>query len=451
MATASFKWGTDVYSAEVAEDVLHCTSHAGAQGNINLSNIVGVLPTNSPSTHSVLFLIKPEDESEEAAGYLHKIDISSLPPALTQFLVTVPDYLKHPEPVQVIVSVASGTQTAQAVFQDLVKPFLTHVGLEYEVHETKSAQTIKELAQSQFLDRACSGIPQTIILLSGDGGLVDLVEVFYESNRSVHTPPQIALVPCGTGNALASSIGLRTGPASGLVALIRGAPTPLPTFAARISPGSQLVIDEGRQRVPLGVDAHGSYRTLYCAVVVSWALHAALVADSDTTEYRKFGRERFKMAANKLLYPSDGTEPHRFQGKITYSTVNGQTGEVSQETTDTNEHMYVVISMVPRLEKNFLISPGTEPLGGQMHLMQWGPMPADEAVRLVVLAYQGGLHVSEKTVTYADVEQLRIEFEEESEHWRRVCIDGNIITVEKGGWLELHKEPRQLLQVIKPC
>ncbi|KAJ6115146.1 hypothetical protein N7486_000924 [Penicillium sp. IBT 16267x] len=444
MAPVPFDWSTEIYTAEVTGDILQCTSHTGAQGHINFTNIIGVLPSTSLSGYQVLFLVKP-DENDRELGYFEKTDIPSLPPSLSPFLVKLPDHLRHSEPVQVIISTLSGTGSAQTVFRDILEPFFSHLGISHQAHETQSAQTISELSRSQFLERACAGTPQTIVLLSGDGGLVDILDVFYKSTRNIQMAPQIALVPCGTGNAMASSIGLRSGPASSLAALLRGKPSPVPIFAATLSPGSQFVIDEGCQRLPISPKPDASHQTIYGAVVASWGLHAALVADSDTVEYRKFGPERFKMAAKELLYPSDGTEPHRFQGKITYRTVDGQ-----EETTESDEHMYVLASLVPRLEKDFLISPDSEPLGEQMRFLRFGPLPSEEAMRLMTLAYQGGKHVQEASVTYAAVEQIRIEFQEDLERWRRVCIDGKIVAVERGGWLELRKEPRQLLQLIKP-
>jgi diacylglycerol kinase family enzyme len=442
----------DESAVQVAAGSLSWVSAAGTDRRVDLKGIVGVVrnPSSSPG-YRVLFLDSAQSEggNNDSLTRLSKLDISTLPSGLSPFLVDVPSHLRREEPVQVVISTRSGTGTAKAVFHDIVEPFLQYMGLEYRVFETQSAQTILELSRSHFLKNACAGIPQTILLLSGDGGLVDLVDVFYKSTNTLHVAPDIGIIPCGTGNAMASSIGLRSGPASGLQALLRGQPCPVPSFAARFSPGSQLVLDEGRKRAPVDFLSDGPHQTIYGAVVASWGLHAALVADSDTAEYRKFGSERFKMAAKELLHPADGTSPHRFQGQITMTTSDAQTGEKSQYILKESEHMYVLATLVPRLEKDFLISPYTEPLGGQMRFLRFGPLSGDEAMRLMMLAYQGGKHVQDDLVTYEEIERLRIDFHEDLERWRRVCIDGKIVAVGQGGWMELSKEPRHLLNIIK--
>lgn len=70
-------------------------------------------------------------------------------------------------------------------------------------------------------------------------------------------------------------------------------------------------------------------------------------------------------------------------------------------------------------------------------------------MRLMLLAYQGGKHVQDELVTYEEIERLRIDFREDLERWRRVCIDGKIVAVGQGGWMEIAKEPRHLLNIIK--
>lgn len=442
----------DKGAMQVAAGSLSSVTPAGTDRRVNLKDIVGVVrnPNSSPG-YRVLFLdsTQSEGENNDSLTRLSKLDISSLPEDLSPFLADLPSHLQREEPVQVVISTRSGTGTAKAVFHDIVEPFLQYMELEYRVFETQSAQTILELSRSHFLKNDCAGIPQTILLLSGDGGLVDLVDVFYKSTNTLQVAPDIGIIPCGTGNAMASSIGLRSGPASGLRALLRGQPFPVPTFAASFSPGSQLVLDEGRKRAPIDIQSDGPHQTIYGAVVASWGLHAALVADSDTTEYRKFGSERFKMAAKELLHPADGSSPHRFQGQITMTTSDVQTGEKSERILEETEHMYVLATLVPRLEKDFLISPDTEPLGGQMRFLRFGPLSGDEAMRLMLLAYQGGKHVQDELVTYEEIERLRIDFREDLERWRRVCIDGKIVAVGQGGWMEIAKEPRHLLNIIK--
>ncbi|KAJ5789320.1 uncharacterized protein N7518_006331 [Penicillium psychrosexuale] len=435
------------FPVDIVDRNLKYTSHAGVECLIEFNDILCVLSNHVP-TYSVLFFQKTELDGDKPENFsLRKIDIESLPAELSPFVTKIPSHLRHEDTpvIQVVVSTGSGTGNAKTVFQDVVQPLLEYIGLEnYGLYETKSAETIVELARSKFLERAHNGVPQTIILLSGDGALIDILEIFYKSKTSIGVSPNIVLIPCGTGNAMASSIGLRSGPVPGLSTLLRGSPSSIPVFAAKFSLGSRMVIDEGRHRADIDTDVN---HTLYGAVVASWGLHAALVADSDTSEYRKFGADRFKMAANELLHPSDGTPPHQFKGKITLTTLNGP-NETRQQAVEGLEHMYALTALVPRLEKDFLISPDSVALDGRMKFIRFGPMPAEDAMQLMILAYQGGQHVKEDTVTYADVEQVRIDFQEEEERWRRVCIDGKIVAVERNGWMEISKEPRRLLNLI---
>ncbi|CAI7615521.1 unnamed protein product [Penicillium glandicola] len=426
-------------AVDIVDTTLKYTSHAGVECLVDFNDILCVL-SNPVPTYSVLFFQKTELDGPKSEEFsLKKIDIESLPAALSPFVIKIPSHLRHedePPIIQVVVSTGSGTGKAKTIFEDVVRPLLTYIGLEsYELYETQSAETIIELTRSKFLERAHNGVPQTIILLSGDGGLIDILEIFYKSKKTIGVSPNIALIPCGTGNAMASSIGLRSSPVPGLSTLLRGNPSSIPVVAAEFSPGSQLVIDEGRQRADIDTDVH---RTLYGAVVASWGLHAALVADSDTFEYRKFGSDRFKMAANELLYPSDGTPPHQFKGKITVTTSNGPNETHRQEVVEGLEHMYALATLVPRLEKEFLISPDSVALDGQMRFIRFGPMSAEDAMHLMTLAYQGGQHVTQDTVTYVGTEHVRIDFQEDEEKWRRVCIDGKIVAVERDGWVEIH-------------
>lgn len=393
--------------------------------------------------------------------------------------------------IHVIISTLSGTQGALPFFENALQPLLDIVSAKYKVHRTESARTIIELCSRVFLPRARAGVQQTVILLSGDGGVVDVIRMFSESKDQQHdtsststssastststslaaarfVPPTLCLIPMGTGNATANSAGLASDATLGLSALLRGTPSDLPTFRVRLPRDAVYVTDEGRKREPVAGSQHAAgtgsgSATIYGAVVLSWGMHASLVADSDTAEYRKFGAERFKMAATELLWPADGRQTHRYKGKVrvtptcTTKDDKNQAAKVEDEVeVDRTEHMYVLATLVSQLEKGFTISPSSTPLDGQLRLVHFGPLSAERAMEIMARAYQGGKHVAEPEVAYEDVEKVRIEFqeegeeEEEEERWRRICLDGTIVAVSRGGFVEVERERRRLVKLVAP-
>jgi hypothetical protein len=221
-----------------------------------------------------------------------------------------------------------------------------------------------------------------------------------------------------------------------------------------LSPGSQLVTNEGIDKTaiaPRGFEdpKPGEPPCVYGAVVCSWGLHASLVADSDTAEYRKHGDQRFYMAAKELLTPSDGSGSHRYKGNVWAIKRNADGGE-ERCLMGGPEHMYVLVTLVSDLQKGFKISPASKPLDGKLRLVHLGVVEPLEAMRVLDLAGDGGKHVDEKCVDYRDVDGLRIEFLEAEDRWRRICVDGKIILIPKGGWMEVTKERREAVKLIVP-
>ena len=351
--------------------------------------------------------------------------------------------------LHVVVSVKSGICEAEVFFEDVVQVAFHALGLSgrhYEVHKTSSEQSIKEFVNNILGPRAGLGIAQTALLLSGDGGIVDIINVLHPFRSTKFLQPTIGLLAMGTGNALANSAGLNRDSTRGLRSFLRGHPQNLPTFAASFSPNSQYLVDEGRRTEPLHTreNPHG---VVHGAVVSSWALHASLVADSDTVEYRKFGPQRFQMAAKELLDPSDGSKAHIYSGRVTLFKKNGD-GQEYTETLDRTKHMYIVATLVSNLEEKLSISPRSKPLDGQLRLVHFGALPSDEIMRILGLAFQGGKHVLEASVGYDSIEGMRIELHEDESHWRRICIDGKIIQVGKGGWVVIRKEPYGVMNLV---
>ena len=341
----------------------------------------------------------------------------------------------------VIISIGSGTGEAQEFFDNVVKPALTATGIQtfsYYVHTTDSNKSIARFITAVIQPRANEGVAQTILLLSGDGGVIDTVNVLLSSARSgQYVKPEIGLLTMGTGNALANSTGLNSDLTRGLRHFFRGQPHPLPTLTATFSPDSELLLDESRKTEPLAPPASDAGE-IYGAVVCSWALHASLVADSDTMEYRKFGSQRFQMAAKELLSPSDGSAPHVYQGQITLFKLDENGHEVRQKLS-THEHGYILATLVSKLEEKLTISPLSKPLDGQLRLVRFGAVPSQDVMRILGLAFQGGSHVNDEAVGYDTVAGIRIDFDEQDARWRRVCVDGRIVRVGEGGWVEVRK------------
>ncbi|MCJ1472538.1 hypothetical protein MMC13_001187 [Lambiella insularis] len=443
--------------------------HHGKEKDKQLSfrDVIALLPVSTPSPslspqYTLLYIHEPrtgernttENETSVTAEsrivvdppkvLLDKFAISSLPTHLSRHKDSNGDCNLH-----VVVSVKAGVSEAEVFFDNVVRVAFEALGLpahDYRVHSTTSERSVKDFASNVLGPRARSGVAQTVLLLSGDGGLVDIINIIEAYRSSEFVNPVIGLLALGTGNALANSTGLNLDATRGLGSFLRGTPHVLPTFVANFSPGSMLLTDEGRHSEPLAPqeDACG---VLSGAVVCSWALHASLVADSDTTEYRKFGRERFQMAVKELLDPSDGSKPHVYQGRISLFKKN-ENGQGYAEHLDRTRHMYVLATLVSNLEERVKISPRSKPLDGQLRLIHFGGLPPGEVMRILGMAFAGGGHVKDEEVGYDTIEGMRIDFDEEDAHWQRVCVDGTIIKVPIGGWVEVRREPHGVLDLV---
>lgn len=348
----------------------------------------------------------------------------------------------------IILSTGSGHKQADSFFKHVLSPILSElygrdVLSKLKTHTTQSETSILELTSDLLFPQANNGKPLRIILASGDGGIVDLVNgLLAQPAGPSYVAPEVILLPLGTANALYHSINSGKDNTWGLQSLSSTTARPLPVFTASFSPGARLLVDEARKeelpKTPNGTPI------LHGAVVCSWGMHASLVADSDTTAYRKFGIDRFKMAATEALYPADGSLPHPYKASVSLLR-NDKWTPIPEE-----EHLYVLATLVSNLEKSFCISPDSKPLDGSLRLVHFGPTTGDEAMRIMGLAYQGGKHVQDGNVRYEDIDGLRIDFQgrETEARWRRICIDGKIVRIEEDGWVELRKEERRVLDVV---
>jgi hypothetical protein len=107
---------------------------------------------------------------------------------------TLPSYLQT-DHIHVLISTLSGTGLAPAFFDDVLHPLLRAIGLAdsaYTVTRTRSAESVKDFAKSTLLVAANGGQEQTVLMLSGDGGMVDTINGLMESgDRSRYVPKSL--------------------------------------------------------------------------------------------------------------------------------------------------------------------------------------------------------------------------------------------------------------------
>lgn len=362
--------------------------------------------------------------------------------------------------VDIVVSTKAGTNQALPIWQTVLQPLrklvhdelgnlsdaattLTEQGI---VHITQSEDSVSDFARTLWSSGTTSH-SRTVILLSGDGGVVDLLNARPEESNDTQRP-MIALLPLGTGNALFHSlhrpvyahskasplvIGLRT--------LFQGAQAPLPVFRTSFSEDSHIVPPGGVDG-PKSKDAK-NVAHLDGAIVASYGFHASLVYESDTPAWREHGDKRFGMVAQELL-----RESHPYTAQVEIRRPGG-----SFELLPRGEHAYVLTTMVSNLEKTFMISPASQPLDGQLRTVHFGNIGGERAMEAMTKAYDGGKHVDVKwddgeRIYYEKVDEIRVTIRDEDGRWRKVCVDGTIVEVPMGGTMSVKKLDHSPLDVL---
>ncbi|KIL92619.1 hypothetical protein FAVG1_03799 [Fusarium avenaceum] len=425
---------------------------------------------DSPS-HYVLFILKEDSENKDAPFHLSILKADEIPSELHSIaMARLPPHLQHgsttehgiTNQVDVIVSVKSGVGLAPRFWEDVLCPLwksFTDGGSgesQYRLIQTESPETIQDYAQHLWTSDE-RGKARAIVLLSGDGGVVDLLNGS-DGNELSEIPPTIALVPLGTGNALFHSTHkpLYTSPGPtplvlALRTLLHGVSADLPIFRASFSPGSHIVKFTDKSKDTSSTNdpdqlqkEETSITHLQGAIVASYGFHASIVYESDTPEYRVHGDKRFRMVAEGLL-----KESHPYAAKVSIR----RRGSTAFEDIPREAHAYVLTSLVSNLERKFTISPATRPLQSQLRLVHFGPIGGERTMSVMMKAYDEGSHVGMnwpdgEQVGYEEVDEVRISVLEEDERWRKVCIDGTIVEIPKGGSMSIKMLGHSLFKIL---
>ncbi|KAG6016659.1 hypothetical protein E4U54_000800 [Claviceps lovelessii] len=472
--------------------------------------------SSSPQARPFTICCLKEDPARAPFFSLHLLTVTDavIPDGLLlQVPVLTSDGLpSHLQPtpdntVDVILSTKSGTGRAQPFWAHVVRPLLLYLLLpSHSAHSgaahttateqqnepwnlltTQDEQTVRRYARSLHQQ---SSPRKTIILISGDGGIVDLLNGCGHNSQAPTPPPPrhlLALLPLGTANALFHSLhkplDASPGPTPLVLALrtlFHGTPRKLPMFKVLFTPGSHIIsytpdTDKKNNTIIINNnnnnddDEHDNddaasaltrhdtaVSVLYGAIVASYALHASIVHESDTPEYRIHGGKRFGMVAQRLLQ-----EPHPYQATLEVQSAGLDPASPSPSPSRSRHyrrinhttHGYILVSMVSNLERTFTISPATKPLDATLHLVHFGAVDQDKIMQAMTGAYHGGQHTllewdNGHRVLYEEVAAVRVTTQEEDPRWRKFCVDGTIVEVEKGGGMVVERVEEALFWVL---
>ncbi|KAH6895557.1 ATP-NAD kinase-like domain-containing protein [Thelonectria olida] len=444
-------------------------TRAGASDQLPRSQVLFILESQNKKPGFVICCLGEDPENRDKPFHLSLLKATSLPTeAAQQYVIReLPPYLQHgpSNQVHVIVSTKSGTGLAVRVWDHVLQPLwelvASHLGVQendghYQLTITQSSRTIRDFSKNLWAS-AANGAQQTVVLLSGDGGVVDLLNGS-EQDPTHETRSLVALLPLGTGNALFHSMhkplysGIGPTPlVHGLRTLFQGAPARLPVFRASFSPGSRIVTFTDKANRPSQTDGEAnlvkeetSVSHLNGAIVASYGFHASIVYESDTPEHRIHGDKRFGMVAAELL-----KESHPYAAQVSIR----RPGSSEFEAVPRDTHAYVLATLVSNLERTFTISPASKPLQGHLRLVHFGPVGGERTMSVMMKAYDAGKHIGMEwddgeKVGYDQVDEVRVVVQEDDERWRKVCIDGTIVEIPNGGQMSVRMLERGPLRIL---
>lgn len=363
----------------------------------------------SNDTRYVEFKIHHKSRSLPASSWsLIRTVIASVPEVREKFIVGFPvgaRYQETPPPflrnLTVIDSRSLGagrlTQEQGDVYFDLLSPLLREMGVGHVYVATDSARSIAENAASF----SSSG---TVVILGGDTSAHEFINALQPLHSESTCEMRLVVVPVGTGNALASSVGLMS-PLAAVQRLFLASScdfVPLSTFPVQF-PGESIPLQ-------------------YALVVASWGFHSALVADSDTPELRQAYRSdpsgRFKEAARLNLETLQQT----YEGEVSGGAQYGP------------RHSYLLFTTVTHLEASFCISPHSHPPSSKkLHMVAIEPFESIEEQKsqlmgIMMKVYDNADHLKDSRVTYTLVDgDVYVDVKDQPSGNRRWCIDGKII------------------------
>ncbi|CDO70583.1 hypothetical protein BN946_scf184636.g16 [Trametes cinnabarina] len=369
-------------------------------------------------------------------------------------------------PVLVIYNPVSGDRSAEAFFDEHVLPLLAQHGVTPDkVIATESSGHVGSIV-ADYLLSTVHAQPLSIVLGSGDGTLHELINELNNAPSSKPFPRiHLALVPCGTANALYSSLfppSSQEDPVEyklkSVKAFVSADPHSVPLNLA-VNVLSPPHVRPPAQAPPKQVSIS--------AVVASTSLHASILHDSEALRASDPTIERFKTAAYQniarwyyasvKLFPRKGPEVVEVYDPTAGAFVPHESSTEDEPIVDLIGPFSYFLSTVnvDRLEPAFRITPKAKELEegtpAALDLVMVRPMRdpfytmdseetrkafAEKVGKVLGAAYQDGAHIN---LRYAEDGSITTEG------------DGPTVVeyVRCGGW---EWEPvSSLLPAMKPC
>lgn len=320
----------------------------------------------------------------------------------------LPDHLKN---LAVIDSTYSGLHKSSEVYFSVLLPLLKAFGLAHVYVSTTSPKTIPDHSKS-------FSSSSTVVFLAGDTSIHEFVNSLQETKNNLRLT--VVAIPTGTGNALSSSLGHKSIGHS-ISRLFLGSTIPLSNFKVKFPEGSTI------QSTGEPVES------LKALVLTSWAFHAALVADSDSPEYRALGPSRFVKAARENIERSQ-----RYVGRIKFKS-DAKNYDLQ------GPHFYVCFPAVSNLERDYLVSPNSYPGDDSLHIVQINHSAGDgqQVFEVLKKGYSNGKLVQDPNVLYRKLDTpdssstlsdlvATVQVNDTNPRNRRWCVDGRIILLGEG-------------------
>jgi hypothetical protein len=98
---------------------------------------------------------------------------------------------------------------------------------------------------------------------------------------------------------------------------------------------------------------------------------------------------------------------------------------------NTGDHTYLLFAHVSHLEPTFPIAPSQSPLAPSITMVQMGKMSGEDLMGVMRAVYDNSKHLQMEGVQVIEgLTEVSFVVDEDDERFRRICIDGDIVTVE---------------------